>query len=55
MKTFLVTCGTGLVGNRIKNISDKYIDKFNFIYISSKDFNLSIMDETIKMFEQYSP
>jgi len=55
MKTVLVTGGTGLVGNGIKNVSDEYINKFNFIYISSKDFNLSIMDETIKMFEQYNP
>ena len=55
MKTVLVTGGTGLVGNGIKNVSNKYIDKFNFIYISSKDFNLSIIDETIKMFEQYNP
>jgi len=55
MKIVLVTGGTGLVGNAIKNVSDKYIDKFNFIYISSKDFNLSIMDEVIKMFEQYHP
>jgi GDP-L-fucose synthase len=55
MKTVLVTGGTGLVGNGIKNVSDKYIDRFNFIYISSKDFNLSIMEETIKMFEQYHP
>lgn len=55
MKTVLVTGGTGLVGNGIKNVSNKYIDKFNFIYISSKDFNLSVIDETIKMFEQYNP
>ena len=55
MKTVLVTGGSGLVGNGIKNVSDKYTDKFNFIYISSKNFNLSIMDEVIKMFEQYQP
>ena len=55
MKNVLVTGGTGLVGNGIKSVSDKYNDKFNFIYISSKDFNLFIMDETIKMFEQYKP
>ena len=55
MKTVLVTGGTGLVGNGIKYVSNKYIDKFNFIYISSKDFNLSVMDETIKMFEEYNP
>jgi GDP-L-fucose synthase len=55
MKNVLVTGGTGLVGNGIKSVSDKYNDKFNFIYISSKDFNLFIMDETIKMFEKYKP
>lgn len=55
MKTVLVTGGTGLVGNAIKNVSNKYINKLDFIYISSKDFNLSIMDETIKMFEKYKP
>jgi len=55
MKTVLVTGGTGLAGNGIKNVSNKYIDRFSFIYISSKDFNLSIMDEVINMFEQYHP
>lgn len=52
--SILVTGGTGLVGNAIKNISHNF-NNYNFIYISSKDFNLSNMSDTINMFEIYKP
>ena len=54
MKSILVTGGTGLVGNAIKSISHKF-NNYEFIFISSKDYNLSIMEDTIKMFELYKP
>jgi GDP-L-fucose synthase len=53
METILVTGGSGLVGNAIKKVSKKY--NYNFIFISSKDFNLLNMDETREMFEKYKP
>ena len=55
MKSILVTGGTGLVGNGIKAISKDYIEKYNFIYISSKDFDLTNYDETKSMFEKIRP
>jgi GDP-L-fucose synthase len=55
MKSILVTGGTGLVGNGLKVVSKDYIEKYNFIYISSKDFNLTCYDQTKAMFEKYRP
>ena len=55
MKSILVTGGTGLVGNGIKSVSKDYFEKYNFIYISSKDFNLKCYEETKAMFEKYRP
>ena len=55
MKSILVTGGTGLVGNGLKAISKDYQEKYNFIYISSKDFNLTSFDQTKAMFEKYRP
>ena len=55
MKSILVTGGTGLVGNGLKTISKDYEEKYNFIYISSKDFNLTCYDQTKAMFEKYRP
>ena len=54
-KIILVTGGTGLVGNAIKHISYEYLDKFTFIFISSKQYDLTIMDRTKDMFEKYNP
>ena len=53
METILVTGGSGLVGSAIKTISKKY--NYNFIFISSKDFNLLNMNETQEMFQKYKP
>ena len=53
METILVTGGSGLVGNAVKSVSKKY--NYNFIFISSKDFNLLNIDETKEMFQKYKP
>jgi GDP-L-fucose synthase len=55
MKSILVTGGTGLVGNGLKTISKDYEEKYNFIYISSKNYNLTSLQETKAMFEKYRP
>jgi len=54
MERILVTGGTGLVGNGIKTICHNW-DQYNFIFISSKDYNLLNISETIGMFKKYNP
>jgi GDP-L-fucose synthase len=54
MKTILVTGGSGLVGSAIKEISTKYTE-YNFIFVRSKDYDLSSMEETKQMFETIQP
>jgi len=55
----LITGGSGLVGNAIKAIVPEFggeVAKNNtFIYISSADYNLSVMNETEQMFIKYKP
>tara|TARA_Y100000590_G_scaffold125456_1_gene143488 strand:- start:5534 stop:6472 length:939 start_codon:yes stop_codon:yes gene_type:complete len=53
MKTLLVTGGTGLVGQAIKSISNNF--QYNFIFLSSKDCDLSNYNETKKLFEDKKP
>jgi GDP-L-fucose synthase len=53
-QSILVTGGSGLVGNAIKQIASQY-DNFEFIFISSKDFDLCKMKDTIQMFTKYKP
>jgi GDP-L-fucose synthase len=53
MYTILVTGGSGLVGNAVKNISTNY--NYEFIFISSKDYDLSSFESTKQMFEKYKP
>jgi GDP-L-fucose synthase len=55
MNTILVTGGSGLVGNAIKSISSQYHYNYEFIFISSKDYNLLNMNETQEMFKKYNP
>jgi GDP-L-fucose synthase len=50
----LVTGGTGLVGNAIKTISIKY-PHYEFIFISSKNFDLTRTSDVIQMFETHHP
>ena len=54
MVKILVTGGSGLVGNAIKIISKKY-PHYEFIFVSSKDYNLLEMNQVINMFQKYNP
>ena len=53
LKTILVTGGTGLVGQAIKSISKNY--SYNFIFLSSKDCDLSDYDQTKDLFSKEKP
>ena len=57
METILVTGGTGLVGSAIKIISDNYKHKthLRFIFLSSKDCDLTCYDKTFQTFNLYKP
>jgi GDP-L-fucose synthase len=55
LKIILVTGGSGLVGNAIRSISTEYTNKYKFIFVSSKQYDLSFMEDTKKMFETYNP
>jgi len=50
----LVTGGSGMVGNAIREISKEY-SEYSFIYVSSKDYDLTDMESTKKMFSDYNP
>jgi len=50
----LVTGGTGLVGSALKSISEKY-NKYDFLFISSKDCDLSSYEETFNFFKKHNP
>lgn len=54
MKVVLITGGSGLVGNAIQNVC-KYFNNYSYIFISSKDYDLSKIDDTINMFKKYNP
>ena len=49
--SILVTGGYGLVGSAIQNIAKKG----SFVFISSKEYDLSKMEDTRLMFERYNP
>lgn len=51
--TVLVTGGSGLVGHAIQKTSTNY--DMDFIFISSKDYNLLEFEEAKQMFEKYQP
>ena len=50
----LITGGTGLVGSAIKKISNRY-PKYSFIFISSKDCDLTDFQETTQIFLKLNP
>jgi GDP-L-fucose synthase len=54
MKRIIITGGTGLVGTAIRSISHKYAE-YEFVYISSSDYDLTSMEKTKEMFELYKP
>ena len=54
----IVTGGYGLVGHGIQEVLKKdnnHMNNKEFIFLSSKDYDLTSMDETKKMFETYQP
>lgn len=53
MKTILVTGGTGLVGSAIRSISSNYV--YKFIFLSSKDCDLTSYSSTLYTFTTYNP
>ena len=55
MKKILVTGGSGLVGNGIKSVECFFSSEYEFIYVSSKEYNLYNLQETQQMFETYKP
>lgn len=52
MKKILITGSSGLVGKAIQNI---VTDKEQYIFITSKDADLTDMSETKQLFEKYKP
>lgn len=55
MEIVLVTGGTGLVGSAIKNIYQNNYKNYQYIFLSSKDCNLTNLEDTKQMFEKYKP
>jgi GDP-L-fucose synthase len=55
MKKILVTGGSGLVGNGIKSVQHLFSNEYEFIYVSSKDYNLCNLKDTQQMFETHKP
>jgi len=53
MKTILVTGGSGLVGSAIKTISSNY--DYKFIFLSSKDCDLTSYSNTLYIFSTFNP
>jgi len=53
MQIILVTGGTGLVGKAIEEISSKY--NYKFIFIGSKDCDLTNLNDTRRFFIKYIP
>ena len=46
MKKILVTGGSGLVGNGIKSMEHFFSNEYEFIYVSSKEYNLYNLQTT---------
>lgn len=55
METILVTGGTGLVGYALQQISDKYANRYKFIFVGSKDCNLLDLYATQQLFSKIKP
>ena len=53
-KIIVVTGGSGLVGNAIQTIKDQY-PQYTFKFLSSKEYDLCKMDQTIQMFNDCKP
>ena len=55
MKKILVTGGSGLVGSAIQAVSLENNFQYEFIFIKSRDYDLSDMEQTKSMFAKYKP
>ena len=56
MNTVLITGGSGLVGSAIKNVSlSGDYHKYNFVFLFSKDCDLTNYKETLSTFLSYNP
>ena len=54
MKNILVTGGSGLVGCAIRDVQDLY-PNYKFVFVNSKDADLSSFDSTNALFERIKP
>lgn len=54
MKTIVVTGGSGLVGNAIRSIIAEY-PNYMFIFLSSKLYDLTSLEDTRRMFRTHEP
>ena len=55
-KKILITGGTGLVGSAIKHISKTFNEHlFEFVFLSSTNYNLCSLEDTIQMFTKHRP
>ena len=52
-KKILVTGGTGLIGKAVEKISNDY--DYKFVFVGSKDCDLTNFDETYKYFDYFKP
>ena len=55
MINIIVTGGSGLVGQGIKSFIEKNKQEENYIFLSSKDCDLTNYEDTIKIFLKYNP
>ena len=57
MDNIVITGGSGLVGNGVKSAlkNSIYCDEYNFIFMSSKDCDLSNYQEAYAYFSLYKP
>lgn len=55
MKRVLITGGFGLVGSAMQAVSLECISQYEFIFVKSRDYDLSCMEQTKSMFEKYKP
>jgi GDP-L-fucose synthase len=55
METILITGGSGLVGSAINSIKNIYNNKFNFIFMSSKECDLTDYQKTLEYFTLIKP
>ncbi len=55
MEKVLVTGGNGLVGRAIQNVHQQKYKSYQFIFLSSKDCDLTNIEETVNIFKKIKP